>query len=221
MTCVVASLPVRSIAELNERMKRLRDTDLIELRLDYMHELPPVDEFIKKVEDFRDKIIVTVRDVNEGGVNKISESSKADFLKELYKEGIIYDVEVRFLKRNIVPYENVIVSIHYFDCLPTFEEVRNNLSSYANRALVKLAVIGTGKYKQLLARVLEEFPNSAVMPMGVNPLERIAFSILGSKLIYAHAGEDTAKGQMYYKDVKNILSYFNVECEKLFPNPRR
>ncbi|BCU69460.1 type I 3-dehydroquinate dehydratase [Stygiolobus caldivivus] len=215
MTCVVVALPVRTISGVQMRIKSLVDADYVELRLDYMNSLPQVEELAESIKEFKRKTIVTIRDINEGGVNYIKEEEKANFYKILYDYGLIYDVEVRFLKKFRVPYEDMIVSLHYFNSLPTYDEVREAFTPFSSKSLVKLAVVGTGKYKQLLTRVLEDFPNSAVMPMKVNPIERIAFSILGSKLLYAHSGEETAQGQMYYKDAKNILSYFDINCEKV------
>ena len=213
MTCVVTALPIRNLSEV-EKVKRI-DSDYVELRLDYLSELPSVEEFIEKVKEFKDRIIVTIRDVSEGGVNYVEEERKVRFYKALFDEGFIYDVEARFLKKHEVPVEGKIVSLHYFESLPTFEEVKELFYPYANRALLKLAVVGIGKYRQLLIRVLEEFPNVAVMPMKVNPVERIAYSILGSRLLYAHSGEETAQGQMYYKDAMRILSELGISCKKL------
>ncbi|WP_054845075.1 hypothetical protein [Sulfuracidifex tepidarius] len=67
-------------------------------------------------------------------------------------------------------------------------------------------MIGKQGYKGLLSSLLDIYPKIAVMPMGVNPMERIAFSILGSQLIYSSVDEPTAPGQMKYIEVRHILN---------------
>lgn len=202
MTLVVASLPIRSFEDI-QKVEKLNDADLIELRLDYMTSLPPVE----MLEKYKGKIIVTIRDPSEGGVNYIDENVKAEYLKELHKRNILYDVEARFAKKYKIPTEGKIVSAHYFTFVPTYDEVYNLVREFLPSAwIIKVAVIGKPGYRELLSKLLD-LEKVAVMPMGVNPLERIAFSLLGSKLIYTHVGEETAKGQLYYKTAKEILSY--------------
>ena len=202
MTLVVASLPVRKEDDI-QRIHDFYDADLIEIRLDYLGRLIP----IEKLERFKEKIIVTIRDLSEGGVNPIDPKEKAEYLVELNEKGFLYDVEAKFAKTYKVPTTNKIVSVHYFDRVPLFEEIYEIIRDFIETSwLIKVAVIGKPGYKSLLSKILE-LEKVAVMPMGVDPLERIAFSILGSKLIYGHTGEETAKGQMYYKNVRQILSY--------------
>ena len=67
----------------------------------------------------------------------------------------------------------------------------------------KIVVVGKDGYRELLVRFARK--GFAVMPMAVDPLERIAFSILGSELVYANAGEATALGQMDYRRAKEII----------------
>jgi len=202
MTLVVASLTIRKEEDI-EKIPNFYDADLIELRLDYLGRLVP----IEKLERFKNKIIVTIRDPSEGGVKAIDPKEKAEYLVELDKKGFLYDVEAKFAKMYNIPTRGKIVSIHYFDRVPSFEEVYETIKDFLEPSwIIKVAVIGKPGYKSLLSKILE-LEKVAVMPMGVDPLERIAFSILGSKLIYGHTGEETAKGQMHYKSVKQILSY--------------
>jgi len=202
MTLVVASLPIRKEDDI-QRIPSFYDADLIEIRIDYLGKLIP----IEKLEKFKEKIIITIRDQSEGGVNPIDPKDKAEYLAELDERGFLYDVEARFAKMYKVPTKNKIVSVHYFNRVPSFEEVYEIIRDFIETSwLVKVAVIGKPGYKSLLSKILE-LEKVAVMPIGVDPLARIAFSILGSKIIYGHTGEETAKGQMYYKNVKQILSY--------------
>ena len=208
MTFIVASLPVKKLIDL-EKIKDLTDADYVELRLDYLNQLPDVHSFTELTRSYKDKIIVTIREKDEGGVNSIDPRVKSEFLKRLYELNYLYDVEAKFALKYNIPYEGKIVSLHYFDRVPPYEEVEEILSKFTN-CIRKVAVIAKPGYKQLLTKLLEEFNDIAVMPMGSDPLERIAFSLLGSKLVYGHVGEETAKGQMYYKDLKKILSYVSM-----------
>ncbi|MFP3260370.1 MAG: type I 3-dehydroquinate dehydratase [Sulfolobus sp.] len=208
MTFIVASLPVRKLSDL-EKIKDLTDADYVELRLDYMNRLPDIQSFVELIKNYKDKIIVTIRERDEGGVNSIDPKVKSEFLKKLSELNYLYDVEAKFALKYNIPYEGKIVSVHYFDRVPPYEEVKEILSKFTN-CIRKVAVIAKPGYKQLLARLLEDFHDISVMPMGSNPLERIAFSLLGSNLVYGHVGEETAKGQMHYKDLKKILNYVSI-----------
>lgn len=202
MTLVVASLPIRSCDDLT-KIVNFYDADYVELRLDYSKSLPSID----KIEKYKDKIIVTIRDTKEGGINHISHEEKISYLNQLHKKGILYDVEAIFAKEYNVPVEGKIVSVHYFDEVPTYDEVYTLIKDFIHKAwIIKVAVIGKKGYRELLVKLLD-LTNVAVMPMAVDPMERIAFSLLGSKLIYGHVGEETAKGQMHYKTIKKILGY--------------
>ena len=200
MVKVVVALPVRE--QRDAEKARSIDADFVELRLDYMRDPSSFD--FSSVFDIKDKVIITIRDVEEGGVNRISDEVKARLLKKLHEEGFIYDVEARFLKRRPeVPFEGKIVSVHYFDRVPSYEEVESLLSPFEKAWIRKIAVVGKDGYRELLVRFAKK--GFAVMPMAVDPLERIAFSILGSELIYANAGEATAPGQMDYRRAKEII----------------
>ena len=200
MVRLVVALPIRKQEDANKA--REIDADLVELRLDYMQDPSSFD--FSSIGDLKGKVIITIRDVEEGGVNRISDEAKAKILKSLHDQGFIYDVEARFLlRRPDVPFEGKIVSVHYFDRVPSFEEVESLMSHFEGAWIRKIAVIGKEGYRELLIKFAKR--GFAVMPMGTDPLERIAFSILGSELIYANAGEATAPGQMNYLTVKEML----------------
>lgn len=198
---IVASLPVYSEKDI-ERVSEI-NSDLVELRLDYSTTLPNAEKIIK----YKDKVIVTIRDPKEGGVNKIDGEEKARYLNVLYEKGVLYDVEASFLEKHSVPYKNKIVSVHYFNELPSFSEVDKIISKYEDDAYtVKIAVIAKEGYKKLLADLLFSHKNVTVLPMATNPLERIAFGILGSKLIYTYVDKPTAPGQMKYSRAMEIIN---------------
>jgi len=201
---IVASLAVTS----KEKLRKIHsiNSDLIELRLDYLEN--PFDVPLHWIKDLRNKVIVTVRNKEEGGINEIDEDKKRDFLKKLYRLGIRYDVEAKFLEKHDIQYENQIVSAHFLSRLPSKKELREIISKYYRNAFaVKLAIKAKGNYRELLIYALN-FKNIAVMPIDGDPIERIAFALLGSKLVYGFVSIPTAEGQLSYKELIRIFNYF-------------
>lgn len=203
MVKLVVALPVRSLEDI--KLVPTLDSDLVELRLDYLER--PEDFDPSLIEGIKDRVIVTVRDPSEGGVKGVDEEWKASLYKKLHDRGALYDVEARFLRRRKdVPFEGKIVSAHFFDRVPSVKEVEDIFKGFEGAWVRKLAVTAREGYKELLARFARK--GFAVMPMGSDPIERIAFAVLGSELIYASLGEglETAPGQMSYKRAREILS---------------
>lgn len=201
---VVASLPVRSKSDL-ARAREIESVDFVELRLDYLSDIWSIEpELIAMLER---PVIATIRDIEEGGVTFVDPAAKTEYLRRLHDLGVVYDVEASFARRYVVPYEEKIVSAHYLDGLPSEEEVERVLEEYADTAFcVKIAVSATPGYKRLLSSILERgYENVAVMPVGSSPLERLAFALLGSMLVYSHVGEPTALGQMRYDVLLEVL----------------
>ncbi|MEM1626803.1 MAG: type I 3-dehydroquinate dehydratase [Sulfolobaceae archaeon] len=201
---VVASLPIKSINDL-EKLDEITDADFIELRLDYLKSLKEVD--LNTLEKYKSKLIITIRDINEGGINKIEDVEKLSFLKYANQKGFLYDVELEFVKKYDIPYKSKIISVHYFRDLPNFNLLKNEIEKYSKDVLFfKIAVIAKPGYKSLLANLLEISDNVVVIPMSENPLERIAFGILGSRLLYGFVTEPTAKGQLMYREIVKIIN---------------
>ncbi|PVU71696.1 type I 3-dehydroquinate dehydratase [Candidatus Nanobsidianus stetteri] len=203
MMKLVIALPVRSLEDI--KLVPTLNSDLVELRLDYLKK--PEDFDLSLIEDIKDRVIVTVRDPSEGGVKEVDEDWKASLYKKLHDMGVLYDVEARFLrKRKDIPFEGKIVSAHFFDRVPSIKEVEEIFKGLEGAWIKKLAVTAREGYKELLAHFARK--GFAVMLMVLDPIERIAFAILGSELIYASLdkGLETAPGQMSYKKVKEILS---------------
>ncbi|MBO3801616.1 MAG: type I 3-dehydroquinate dehydratase [Thermoproteota archaeon] len=205
-TFIVASLPVKSPKDI-DKVKDI-DSDFVELRLDYLNSLQQIS--IRTLLKFKRKIIVTVRDVNEGGVNLIDREEKRNFLVNLHKYGILYDVEASFLKKYPVPYKGKIVSVHYLSNFPSFFEVKKLADKFTRGTFAfKVVVNGVGNYRQLLISLLSISSKVVVMPINTNPVERIAFAIFGSKLVYGYVETPTAPGQMSYTQLKRIMKELN------------
>lgn len=206
---VVASMPVRSRSDV-VKARDIKGPDYVELRLDYMRNLEDVPPDVLAL--IGRPIIATLRDVAEGGVTYISPEVKVAYLKRLHDLGVMYDVEASFLESHDVAYEEKIVSAHYLDRIPAEKEVLEIVERYADSAFcVKIAVPARPGYKSLLSRVLDlGYDNVAVMPIGSDPWERLAFALLGSKLVYSYVDEPTAPGQMRYGDLLKVLEVLSA-----------
>lgn len=205
---IVASLPIMSVDDL-ERVKHIRDADLIELRLDYLRNPLSIDP--RDLAQYRDRIIITIRETSEGGVNSVDGRRKAEYLERLYELGVLYDVEASFIEKYSVPYKGKIVSAHYMDQMPPLEHLEALVNRYAREALIlKIALIASRGYRGVLARLLDMgYDNIAVMPLGSDPsvsMDRIALSLMGSRLLYGYVDKPTAPGQMHYREAIDIIN---------------
>lgn len=201
---LVAALPITSLNDLEKINSAEGLVDLVELRVDYMDN--PLIIPYEKLN--REKILVTLRDFTEGGVKKHPDETKLFLLKKLSDLGILYDVEIEFVeKHRNVNYEDKIASIHVFDTSNVdWNIIKEKVKKYMDKALiVKIAATPFPGYRAYLASLLELGDNIAVMPMSTNPQERIAFTLLGSKLLYCCLEKPTALGQIKCSDVKLVL----------------
>ncbi|WP_252897113.1 hypothetical protein [Metallosphaera hakonensis] len=106
--------------------------------------------------------------------------------------------------RREVEFREKVVSAHYFDRLPTREEIDALFRTYSQAFTVKIAVSDLPGYREVLAYVSTK-QNATFMPMSQDPLERLALSLLGSKLLYTYIDSPTARGQLNYLEAKRIL----------------
>jgi 3-dehydroquinate dehydratase-1 len=198
---VVASIPVKSLDDLKIALS-VKDADFVELRLDY-YENPAEINYESLAGK---KLIMTLREPSEGGFRDFDAETKKRLLRLWRDLGFVYDVELRFVEMWGVDYDNAIVSIHIFDDVPPLSSIVNTITRYLDKAFaVKVAVKPFKGYKAFLASLLELGDNVAVMPMGVEEAERIAFALLGSKLVYGYVTQPTAPGQPHYKKLVEVL----------------
>lgn len=200
---LVASIPIE-VADDLKRVSVVRNVDLVELRVDYSDNPLSIDySLIKGL-----PVIVTLRDVDEGGLKKHNDEVKLKLLDILNKLGLMYDVEMKFIEKYSVDYENKIVSMHILDPKGIDKKyIKNKVKKFLNKAfIVKVATKPFPGYKSFLVELLELGDNVAVMPIGVDPVERIAFAFLGSKLLYCYIDKPTALGQPSCSEVTKVLN---------------
>lgn len=200
---LVASIPIETAEDMGKVLK-IKGVDLIELRVDYSDNPLALDFSI--VKDL--PVIVTLRDADEGGVKKHKDDVKLKLLNKLSELGIMYDLEMNFVEKYGVNYENNIVSMHILNPKRVDKEIiKNKVKKFSGKAFaVKIATKPFPGYRTFLIELLELGNNIAVMPIDVDPVERIAFALLGSKLLYCYADKPTASGQPSCVDASKVLS---------------
>jgi len=200
---IVLSIPYNNVSQYIDF-----GADYIEVRLDYKKNLSinDIDEFLK----YKEKIILTIRDLNEGGVFPVKDDVKLNIYKKIYDYGIKYDVELRFLEKYKVPYDDEIVSSHYLNFLPSINELIEKYKKFDNLFTAKVAIKNINGYKSILTKFLEIINNPTVIPIGAPWYERISFSLLGSKLLYVYDKVQTGGGQPnFYIASKILYEIFN------------
>lgn len=198
---IVASIPIRNDDDIRIALS-ITDADYVELRLDY-HENPLRLDY----ENMKGKrVIMTLRELDEGGYRRFDPTVKKKLIK-LWKDlNLLYDVEIKFAEKYGVECDGAIVSIHILSEKPSLDEIIAAVTKYIDKAFaVKVAVRPFKGYKTFLTSLLELGENIAAMPMDVDEVERIAFALLGSKLIYGYVTQPTALGQPHYKRLLKIL----------------
>ncbi|MCS7110670.1 MAG: type I 3-dehydroquinate dehydratase [Ignisphaera sp.] len=206
---VVASKPILKPQDIRLALS-IDDADFIELRVDYMDRPLEVDYSILKGR----RVIVTLREFDEGGAKPHDPNTKIELLEGLRSMGIMYDVEVSFIEKFGVDYTNAIVSMHFINSKPNTDYVVEKVLKYGDRAfIVKVVTVPFPGYKSFLVRLLEMGDNISAFPMSVDPLERVAFALLGSRLLYGYVDTPTAKGQLHYKQLKELIDVLSRYAE--------
>ncbi len=179
-------------------------TDLVELRLDY---LESVDSFrFCDIEDFKARLILTIRDPDEGGVNQFGDGQKLDFITEAVKKGFLVDVEGFFAEKHGLDCTGQIVSRHYLESTPDYSDMVEFVEQYEGIAGISKLAVKEGRDSRVdLIRLLGKHKNLAVMEVDGESSSRLLFSALGSKLLYCHAGEKTSPGQLECEEAVEIL----------------
>jgi len=204
---IIAALPVKHVRDIEKMHEVSNIVDLVELRVDYMED--PLALNYESLE--KEKVLITLRDADEGGFIKHPDEIKLRLLKYLNELGMLYDVEMRFVEKynNKVNYEDKIVSYHVFNSsqLLDLSTLRAKAREYLDKVLIfKVATVTFPGYRSYLTSILELGDNVAVMPMSPSAKERIAFAFLGSKMLFCCIDTPTAQGQIRCNHVKEILN---------------
>ncbi|WP_291764438.1 type I 3-dehydroquinate dehydratase [Caldivirga sp. UBA161] len=206
---LVCAVPVRGIGELNPPS----GCEAVELRLDYMgNEVKAkLNELSKLIRELlsRVKVIVTVRDPGEGGVNQVDPSLKLKIINTAHENGALVDIEVEFIRKYadyITSWDRVILSRHIFNRRPGIRELINSdyaLANSMNAFTYKVATINDDDLPALVELLVNEKEVPvAVVPM--QPIQRAAAIMLGTALMYCSIGDGTAPGQLSIRECVRI-----------------
>ncbi len=208
--------------DLAEHIKKSKEADLIELRLDYFKGLS--DEKLKTIFKICRKrcnkpIIATLRKKDEGGFFDGDENERIKILKNAIDAGADFaDIEFSSGKKSIKSVINnklnakVIVSYHNLEGTPgnlieSYNKIKN-----LNPDLIKIvtksnSVADNFKIFDLVKVANKEKKKIIAFCMGsYGQFSRILSVILGSQMTYASIskGKESAKGQLAIKDMLNI-----------------
>ncbi len=225
---VCASIMASTIEEFVEKINKVKNADVVEIRADglrtdnYKSEVKRLLKTLKIQKDI--PIILTLRGEKEGGAFLGSESERIEAIIEAMKLADAVDIELRAKDRDRVLEEArknkipVIISYHDFNTTPAKEVMRNILEEEISlgAGLAKLAVTVKNKRDVLrLIEVTEEFSSQetpiATMGMGeLGKFARIACAFFGSAMIYASVSEPTASGQLSINDTVEIMKKLGI-----------
>lgn len=153
------------------------------------------------------RLVITVRDPEEGGIHSYDPEEKLEFLRNAVNMGFLVDVESRFAEEKHFDCSNQIVSRHYLQFDPSYEEVSGFVEKYSDESrITKIALRAGQDSRKILVRLLGKYKNIAVMETDGEGSSRILYSILGSRLLYCHAGEKTSPGQIGCEEAEGIFS---------------
>jgi len=211
-----------NIKDLAEHIKKSKEADLIELRLDYIKDfnnkkLKSVIEFCRR--ECNKPIIATLRKKDEGGFFDGDENERIKILKNAIDAGADFaDIEFSSGKNSIKSVINnklnakVIVSYHNLEGTPgnlieSYNKIKN-----LNPDLIKIvtksnSVADNFKIFDLVKVANKEKKKIIAFCMGsYGQFSRILSVILGSQMTYASIskGKESAKGQLAIKDMLNI-----------------
>ena len=185
-------------------------SDMVEVRLDYLPDMEGIEPAIFK--EFRNRLILTIRDPVEGGRNSVDTKKRERFLRTAIEAGFLVDIEISNLNSMTLDYSSQILSRHYLNEDPAFEDLESLASEYSNKCrYLKIALRRNENSSQKLISLLNRHHNLVVMEVDGDPASRIVYSILGSRLIYCHAGEKTSPGQISCHSAARIFDLLELE----------
>ncbi|MHA1410235.1 MAG: type I 3-dehydroquinate dehydratase [Candidatus Odinarchaeia archaeon] len=211
---------IKTVKQLN------RDViDLIELRLDYLKNLPDQTELSRLISMDYPKII-TLRAKNEGGNWLQDEESRVNTLNNLIEQKPEF-IDLEYSIKNVEELINkahkygvsVILSKHNFNETPPLTQLKEefNKMAYLKPDIVKIATMIQSKKDIFTQLKLLEYSQSksieiTLIGMGAKGrITRLVNPLLGSKIIYCSVlGDSAAPGQLEYTDIIDLIKKFKI-----------
>ncbi|MDG2488777.1 MAG: type I 3-dehydroquinate dehydratase [Roseibacillus sp.] len=201
-----------------EHVYSVENCDLVELRLDCLGNGEEVHNFAERQRRSL-PLLMTARHPDEGGMNQLSKTQRAELLSEFLPAGRLLDLELQSLKELGEIWESAadtgmirIASWHDFNGCPSREQLRDILEEMAAAGadIAKCAfALAEPSDLQRIAEALEDTPLPlSIMGMGsLAPTSRLLAADLGSALNYGYLGKDaTAPGQWPAKLLREAIS---------------
>ena len=211
---LAAVITARNNKEAINDIKKAKDADLIELRIDYIKSFDC--NLIKKIKkNLKKPVLITCRKKDEGGLFNANEGKRIEVLENGIKFGADYmDIEYSSSKDSIKHLlknrknTKVIVSYHNFKETPkNIKNIYNNIKKL-NPDLIKIvtnanSVTDNFKILDLIKTANKEKKKIIAFCMGsYGQFSRILSIILGSQITYASTGmgKESASGQPTIKE---------------------
>ena len=193
---------VVSTRSMEEAIAAMKNCDVVELRLDLFEKFPPVSE----LEKIKKEKIVTVRRKGEGGTFEGSEEERLEVMKRYAKNADYIDIECDATEAFFSLPCRIIESYHNFEETPSYDKLKD-LVEGRRGDIFKIATMGRSKKDVLtIVKLLCEYENVVAFLMGEKfAYTRILSAMLGSPLIYCHAGKAVAPGQLEVEKARKIL----------------
>ncbi len=170
-----------------------------EFRLDYFRDFRAFPQ-----ECIDPKTIITIRDISEGGINRIEFDEKLSYYKKMIdKYNCLVDCEILLYKKNVLPSNNLILSYH--DNAENIDEKKIlNIIKTSNSIpskFLKIALNISGYSDVIRISNLIKESKKPVLFAGMGKLGKI------TRIIYGHLGaEGTYIGMNEYQTAKDQLT---------------
>ena len=200
----------------------VQGADLLEVRVDSFVDLDPVSlavslRKLKKISGL--PIILTVRSKKEGGLQPLSDRTRAALFEALIPYSDIVDIELSSngIIENVVSSaksngKTVIISHHDFKGTPGDAALRDLIKKSREKGadIVKIAAhAGSLKDMKRLAGILLGDDGLIIIAMGEKgAASRVFFPMLGSLITYGSITGKTAPGQLTLKEIKEAFKKY-------------
>ncbi len=200
--------------------KAQKETDLVELRVDYIKNLELEDlDIIKK--KLKKKAIFTFRKKDEGGKAEISEEERLKFINKAVKLFDYIDIEFSSIDKEsavVKNAQNLIVSYHDFEKTPPYEDLEKILNDMAKTeaGILKLVTMSNGRADNfnLMKLLVKNKTGKNVIILGMGEEgrpTRILAPLKGSYLTYASINKSSsAPGQIDVEEMKQLYKFIKI-----------
>ena len=234
MPKVCVSVTGRTEEELLKQVKEYKelDIDILEWRVDYFEEIENIEkDTLDKMHNILQNkpLIFTFRSKKEGGERLLSTEYYFKLNKEIIETQLVDIVDIElFTGHKEVEYlvkkahdnkVKTIISNHDFDKTPEEEEIVKRIEKMITLGgdLPKIAVMPNSEKDVLnllgaTSIIKNKYKDKPIVTMSMGSLgliSRLSGEIFGSAITFGCVGKPSAPGQIYYKELKDILYLIN------------